>query len=344
MNTLSRPQQVLILRCLVDGMSIRATTRISGVARNTVARLIVETGKVCADFQHRALRDLPCERVQVDEVWSFVYAKEKNVPRAKSAPPQAGDVWTWIALCADTKLVPTWWVGGPVRRDGERVYRGPAGAACQAGAAHQRRLPGLLVGRRGRVRRGRGLCHAGEALRRDGERPPTRYSLQPLGVHRDAQASGEWQPGPGSGEHVLRGTAEPHHADVHAPVHPADQRLLQEAREPLPRDSHALHALQFLPRPCLAAGHAGDGGGRDGPPVGSRGCCRPGTGGTAKAEPAEDLRQADFKLSHYRISNSGLISALWMIAPCSGSEPIISRKKVFIRALTFASSSFVIRS
>ena len=92
-------------------MSIRATTRISGVARNTVARLIVETGKVCADFQHRVLRDLPCERVQVDEVWSFVYAKEKNVPRATNAPPQAGDVWTWIALCADTKLVPTWWVG-----------------------------------------------------------------------------------------------------------------------------------------------------------------------------------------------------------------------------------------
>ena len=111
MNTLKREQQVLILKCLVDGMSIRATTRISGVARNTVNRLIIETGKVCADFQHRALRDLRCERIQVDEVWSFVYAKEKNVRRATNAPPQAGDVWTWTALCADTKLVPSWWVG-----------------------------------------------------------------------------------------------------------------------------------------------------------------------------------------------------------------------------------------
>ena len=92
-------------------MSIRATTRVTGVSRNTLARLIVETGKVCARYQDNALRGLPCKRVQVDEVWSFVYAKEKNVPRATNAPPQAGDVWTWIALCADTKLVPTWWVG-----------------------------------------------------------------------------------------------------------------------------------------------------------------------------------------------------------------------------------------
>ena len=111
MNTLSRPQQVLALKCLMDGMSIRATTRVTGVARNTLARLIVETGKVCARYQDNALRGLPCKRVQVDEVWSFVYAKEKNVPRATNAPPQAGDVWTWIALCADTKLVPSWWVG-----------------------------------------------------------------------------------------------------------------------------------------------------------------------------------------------------------------------------------------
>ncbi len=111
MNTLPRSQQVLILRCLVDGMSLRATARVAAVARNTVARLAIEAGKVCADYQDGALRNLPCERVQVDEVWSFVYAKEKNVPRATNAPPEAGDVWTWIALCADTKLVPTWRVG-----------------------------------------------------------------------------------------------------------------------------------------------------------------------------------------------------------------------------------------
>lgn len=111
MNTLSRSQQVLILRCLVDGMSLRATTRVTGAARNTVARLAVETGKVCADYQDRVLRNLSCQRIQVDEIWSFVYAKKRNVPRAKSAPPDAGDVWTWVALCADTKLAPSWWVG-----------------------------------------------------------------------------------------------------------------------------------------------------------------------------------------------------------------------------------------
>ena len=211
MNTLSRPQQVLILKCLVDGMSIRATTRISGVARNTVARLIVETGKVCADFQHRTLRDLPCERVQVDEVWSFVYAKEKNVPRATNAPLDAGDVWTWIALCADTKLVPSWWVGDrsghtasafitdlrarlaqrvQLTSDGYRAYLSAVAGAFGADVDYA-----MLVKLYGAT----------------GERPPARYALQPLGMHRDAQAGGEWQPEPGSSEHVLRGAAEPHH-------------------------------------------------------------------------------------------------------------------------------------
>ena len=111
MNTLPRNKQILVLKCLVDGMSIRATTRVTDVARNTVNRLLVETGKVAANYQHRVLRNLPCERVQVDEIWSFIYAKEKNVPRATNAPPQAGDVWTWAAICADTKLIPSWRVG-----------------------------------------------------------------------------------------------------------------------------------------------------------------------------------------------------------------------------------------
>jgi IS1 family transposase len=111
MNQLPTHKRVLVLKCLVEGMSIRATVRVTGVAKATVMRLIVAAGKVCADFQDRELRDLPCRRVQADEIWSFIYAKEKNVPRAKSAPPKAGDVWTWVALCADTKLIPTWCIG-----------------------------------------------------------------------------------------------------------------------------------------------------------------------------------------------------------------------------------------
>lgn len=111
MNILPAHKRILVLKCLVEGMSIRATVRVTGVAKATVMKLLVTAGKVCAEHQDRELRELPCRRVQADEIWSFIYAKEKNVPRAKSAPPDAGDVWTWVALCADTKLIPTWRIG-----------------------------------------------------------------------------------------------------------------------------------------------------------------------------------------------------------------------------------------
>ena len=111
MNRLPIHKRVLVLKCLVEGMSMRAAARTAEVSKATVMKLLVAAGEVCADYQDRALRELPCRRVQADEIWSFIYAKEKNVPRAKSAPPDAGDVWTWVALCADTKLIPTWRIG-----------------------------------------------------------------------------------------------------------------------------------------------------------------------------------------------------------------------------------------
>ena len=111
MNVLPHHKRVLIIRCLVEGMSLRAVARTAEVSRDTVAKLLVDAGKACADYQDEALRNLPCKRIQCDEIWSFVYAKQNTVPRAKSAPPEAGDVWTWTALCADTKLVPSWRLG-----------------------------------------------------------------------------------------------------------------------------------------------------------------------------------------------------------------------------------------
>ena len=112
MNKLPTHKRILVLKCLVEGMSIRATVRITGVAKATIAKLLKEAGTVCAEFQDRELRDLKrCHRIQCDEIWSFVYAKEKNAPLAKSAPPEAGDIWTWVAICADTKLIPCWRIG-----------------------------------------------------------------------------------------------------------------------------------------------------------------------------------------------------------------------------------------
>ncbi len=110
MNKLDTKTRAMILRCLVEGNSIRSTARLTDTSKNTVTKLLIDAGKACSDYQAEALRDLPCSRVQVDEIWSFVYAKAKNVAAAKAAPEDAGDVWTWTAICADTKLVPSWLV------------------------------------------------------------------------------------------------------------------------------------------------------------------------------------------------------------------------------------------
>ena len=111
MNRLSIQKRAAILSCLVEGNSIRATSRITGVSKNTVTKLLVDVGSACAEYQNKVLRNLPCKRVQADEFWSFCYAKQKNVPEDKRGEFGYGDVWTWTAICADTKLVPSFLVG-----------------------------------------------------------------------------------------------------------------------------------------------------------------------------------------------------------------------------------------
>lgn len=116
MNKLSRTARVEIIRLLVEGMSLRAITRVTGVSINTVTKLLVDAGKACSEYQDKAFRNLICRRVQIDEIWAFSYCKEKQVKTAKAAPRQAGDLWTFVALDSDTKLVPSWMVGS---RDGD---------------------------------------------------------------------------------------------------------------------------------------------------------------------------------------------------------------------------------
>lgn len=112
MNKLSSQDRAKILQLLCEGMSIRAITRCTGVNKNTVAKLLNDAGAALSAEQDKLFRNLKCERVQVDEIWSFCYAKEKNVAAAKAAPDGAGDVWTWTAIDADTKLVFSVMVGG----------------------------------------------------------------------------------------------------------------------------------------------------------------------------------------------------------------------------------------
>ncbi|MBA3526150.1 MAG: helix-turn-helix domain-containing protein [Sphingomonas sp.] len=116
MNRLTIEERARILHLLCEGMSIRAITRLTGTSKNTVAKLLIDAGKACAAYHDANVRNVKASRVQVDEIWSFTYAKQKNVPTAKDAPEGAGDTWTWTALDADTKLIVSYLVGG---RDAE---------------------------------------------------------------------------------------------------------------------------------------------------------------------------------------------------------------------------------
>jgi hypothetical protein len=111
MNKLSAKARAQILHLLCEGNSIRAITRLTGASKTTVTKLLVDAGQACAWYQDRVFRNLDCKRVQVDEVWGFVGAKQKNADPAKRAAGEQGDAWLWVATDADTKLVPCWLVG-----------------------------------------------------------------------------------------------------------------------------------------------------------------------------------------------------------------------------------------
>ncbi|HKF81370.1 MAG TPA: IS1 family transposase [Solirubrobacterales bacterium] len=150
MNRLSTEKRAQIIGCLVEGNSIRATVRMTGAAKNTIVKLLADLGEACAEYQDGALQSLPCKVIEVDEIWSYCYAKQKNVPEQFKGTPGYGDVWTFTAICADTKLAPTWLVGertsddaeffltdlasrleGRIQlsTDGHRIYEGTVGPA-----------------------------------------------------------------------------------------------------------------------------------------------------------------------------------------------------------------------
>ncbi len=116
MNKLPLKTRSLILKMLCEGQSMRATARLADVSFNTVAKLLIDAGKVCADLHDEMVQGVTASRIQCDEIWSFTYAKQKNVAAAKAAPQEAGDTWTWTALDSDSKLIVSWLVGG---RDSE---------------------------------------------------------------------------------------------------------------------------------------------------------------------------------------------------------------------------------
>lgn len=116
MNKLPSDKRAQVLQMMAEGLALRAITRLTGISRTTLLKLLEDAGQAFSEYQDRTLMNLPCKRLQVDEVWAFCYAKQKNVATAKAAPEGAGDIWTWVGLDADTKLAASFYVGG---RDGD---------------------------------------------------------------------------------------------------------------------------------------------------------------------------------------------------------------------------------
>lgn len=111
MNQLTKEKRCRVVAALVEGCSIRSTVRMTGVAKNTVVKLLSDLGQACAEYMDQHLRGLHCKRIQCDEIWAFVYAKDKNLPLDKQGKYGYGSVWTWVGMDADTKLVASWLLG-----------------------------------------------------------------------------------------------------------------------------------------------------------------------------------------------------------------------------------------
>jgi IS1 family transposase len=112
MRKLDPKARAQILHLLCEGQSIRSVSRVTGASKNTITKLLIDAGKACMAYHDEHVRNVEAKRVQVDEIWSFTYAKQKNVAMAKAAPADAGDTWTWTAIDADSKLIVSYFVGG----------------------------------------------------------------------------------------------------------------------------------------------------------------------------------------------------------------------------------------
>ena len=218
MNCLDTQTRSQIVRCLIEGYSIRSTARMTGASKNTIIKLLNDLGAACAEYHNRHVRNLKVRRMQADEIWCFVGAKAKNVSAEKKQEGW-GDVWTWVGIDADTKLVLSYLVGG---RDG--------------GWAH-------------------------DFMEDCASRINNRVQIT-TDVHRayleaveGAFGADMRRPSPGTCQHVLRRTAEPHYANGDAPLYSPHQWIQQESGQPPPHSRAALHVLQLLPDSSDVAGH-----------------------------------------------------------------------------------------
>lgn len=247
MNRLSTEKRATILGMLVEGNSLRATTRMAGCSINTVSKLLLDIGAACAAYQDEHLRDLSCKTIEADEIWSFVYSKQRNVPEELKGQFGVGDVWTWTALDADSKLIVSWYVG-------ERKYEDAAEFMLDLKDRLRDRIQ-LTTDGLSAYPNAVGLAFKrdidfAQLIKQYAADPRTgqaRYSPPVCTGARVRVDRGD--PGPGPDQHELHRAPKPHDANGDAPVYAADQRVLEEARQPHGRHRPALPPLHPRPPP-----------------------------------------------------------------------------------------------
>jgi hypothetical protein len=222
---------------------MRAISRVCDVSINTVTKLLVDAGFACAAFHNEKVRNVVAKRVQCDEIWAFTHCKQKRVAIAKRPPPGAGDTWTWTGICAESKLIVSWLVGG---RDSGYAIEFMDDLRSRLANRVQLTTDGnksYLEAVEGAFGADVGLCADREAVLRSpgGHEGP----LQPSRMHRDRQVADRGQPRPEAREHVLRRAQQSHDAHVNAALHAPDQRALKNGGEPLPRARDLFRLVQL---------------------------------------------------------------------------------------------------
>ena len=232
MNRLSTEKRSMILTALYEGASVNATSRMTGVSKVTILKLLADIGPVLLDYQRKTLVNLSCTQIQCDEVWSFVGAKERNIPRDERGRGR-GDAWIWAGICADTKLVPCWHVGG---RDASAAYLFMEDLASRLANRVQLTTDGHRA-YLSAVEGAFGWGHVDYAMlvklyghAPDGQR---RYSPpEIIGIDTN-RVMGDPRPRPGL--NVVYRETESDDEDERTSAHAADERIFKEDREPQAR-------------------------------------------------------------------------------------------------------------
>jgi hypothetical protein len=256
MNRLSTAKRVAVVSALVEGCSIRSTVRMTGVSKNTIAKLLLELGAACTRYQDETLRNLPCKRIQCDEIWSFVGGKDKNISQEKKASG-LGSIWTWTAIDADTEADRLVARRLTRCRVDVRVHAGRGGPPSWPRAAHDRRSQTYLNAVEAAF--GAEIDYAVlQKIYGNESNPEKRYSPAVCLGCKVENVTGE--PEPKAHFNVLRRAPEPHDADVDASVHAPDECVQQESREPSRGGRRPiLHVLQLWARASDAPRDARDG-------------------------------------------------------------------------------------